>query len=66
VTVFLDDGRTLSADLLAGYQGLKGSLAHEYDGIVAHVVACIRGQEAADDVTALAGLVEDAYELAGR
>jgi L-arabinose 1- dehydrogenase len=66
VTVFLDDGSTLSADLLAGYQGLKGSLAHEYDGIIAHVVACIRGQETADDVTALAGLVEDAYELAGR
>ncbi|MGH3250957.1 MAG: Gfo/Idh/MocA family protein, partial [Trebonia sp.] len=61
ITVFRDDGSTVSADLLAGYVGLKGSLAHEYDGIIAHVVACVRGAETPDDVTALAGLVEAAY-----
>lgn len=66
ITVFRDDGRALSADLLDGYPGLKGSLAHEYDGIIAHVVACLRGTQAPDDVTALTGLVEDAYELAAR
>lgn len=64
ITVFRDDGSTISTDLLEGYDDLKGSLFHEYERIISHVVACVRGQEIPDDVTTLAGLVEAAYELA--
>ncbi|MBV7671065.1 Gfo/Idh/MocA family oxidoreductase [Streptomyces halstedii] len=35
VTVTLADGRTLYADLLADHPGFKGSLWHEYEGILA-------------------------------
>ncbi|WP_326699908.1 Gfo/Idh/MocA family oxidoreductase [Streptomyces sp. NBC_01754] len=39
VTVTLADGRTLYADLLAGHYGFKGSLWHEYEGILAEFAA---------------------------
>ncbi|WP_335933607.1 Gfo/Idh/MocA family protein [Streptomyces sp. PTD5-9] len=53
VTVTLADGRALHADLLAGHQGFKGSLWHEYERILAEFAALRAG--AGDQGTADAG-----------
>jgi predicted dehydrogenase len=43
VEVLLADGRTLSADMLAGYPAFKSSLAHEYAGVLAEFGQVLRG-----------------------
>nr|WP_310794771.1 Gfo/Idh/MocA family oxidoreductase [Streptomyces sp. TLI_171] len=43
VTVELADGSVLRADLLAGHDGFKQSLWHEYEGIVGEFAALVRG-----------------------
>lgn len=64
VTAFTEDGKIARADLLLGWDGLKGSLAHEYEAIVANLVANLRARTPADDVTVLVSLVEKAYDFA--
>ncbi|RKS09717.1 putative dehydrogenase [Nocardiopsis sp. Huas11] len=60
----LADGRTLSADMLAGHPGFKDSLWHEYAGILDAFERRVRGgsQEGTGGLAALA-LVEEAYRL---
>ncbi|WP_019631493.1 Gfo/Idh/MocA family protein [Actinomadura atramentaria] len=64
VEVRLADGRTLHADMLAGHDGFKASLWHEYAAIVRAFEERVAGG-AADDGGGLAALrcVEDAYRL---
>ena len=76
IDVRLTDGRTLHADMLAGHAGFKGSLWHEYAGVLRAFERCVRdgaaaqgaGQEArecagADNGLAALRFVEDAYRL---
>lgn len=64
VTVRLADGRVEHADMLAGFDGFKASLAHEYDGIVAAFRAAIaRGPAHHDDGAQLVRLVADSYRI---
>jgi predicted dehydrogenase len=65
VSVRLRDGRTLSADLLAGFDGLKGSLDHEYAGVLDTFAALVRqGRSGSADGVAVVELVEQAYAVA--
>ena len=67
VTVWTASGRTLRADFVAGYEGLKGSLPHEYIGLVSDFVGQCRSGGAATDLgrhaagAEAAGLVDQAY-----
>lgn len=64
VTVYLADGRVERADMLAGYDGFKASLHHEYDGIVADFRAAIgRGAQHSDSGADLVRLVAECYRL---
>ncbi|MFE3457141.1 Gfo/Idh/MocA family protein [Nocardiopsis aegyptia] len=60
----LEDGRTLTADMLAGHPGFKESLWHEYEGILDAFERRVRcgSEEGAGGLAALR-LVEDAYRL---
>jgi predicted dehydrogenase len=64
VEVRLADGRTLTADMLAGHPGCKDSLWHEYRGILAAFERRVRGgsDEGGGGLAALR-LVGDAYRL---
>lgn len=64
IDVRLDDGRTLHADMLAGHAGFKGSLWHEYAGVLRAFERPVRGGTAEAD-TGLSALrfVEDVYRL---
>lgn len=65
VTVELRDGSVVVGDMLAGFEGLKGSLAHEYAGIMdafADLIATPAAAAAADGV-AVVELIERAYAL---
>ncbi|MEV0274594.1 Gfo/Idh/MocA family oxidoreductase [Hamadaea sp. NPDC050747] len=66
VTVETADGRRLVADMLAGFDGLKGSLAHEYAAIMADFADRADQVAVPDDGPAVVSLIEDAYRLAGR
>ncbi|WP_410673674.1 Gfo/Idh/MocA family protein [Amycolatopsis sp. cmx-4-68] len=62
VTARLADGHELRADMLAGHDGFKGSLWHEYEGVLrdfAHAVAA--GGRWADGGLAALALVDEAY-----
>ncbi|GAA2094538.1 hypothetical protein GCM10009759_22130 [Kitasatospora saccharophila] len=48
VTVELADGTVLRADLLAGHEGFKQSLWHEYEGIVGEFAGLLRGPDGPD------------------
>ncbi|MEU8708130.1 Gfo/Idh/MocA family oxidoreductase [Streptomyces sp. NPDC048565] len=64
VTVTLADGRTLHADLLAAHPGFKGSLWHEYEGVLTEFAALRAGGgfgEGASGGLACLDLVEAAY-----
>ncbi|MFJ1586376.1 Gfo/Idh/MocA family protein [Streptomyces sp. NPDC088197] len=62
VTVTLADGSVHHADMLAGHQGFKSSLRHEYAAILADFTARLRGPYRADHGgTAALELVEAAY-----
>ncbi|OKJ05306.1 Gfo/Idh/MocA family protein [Kitasatospora sp. CB01950] len=51
VAVELADGSVLRADLLAGHDGFKQSLWHEYEGIVTAFAGLLAGHGAGDDTT---------------
>ena len=65
VTVRLRDGGELRADLLAGFDGFKSSLEHEYRGILAaFTAAAARGASHRDAGAHVVGLVAEAYAIA--
>jgi L-arabinose 1- dehydrogenase len=68
VLVRLRDGRELRADLLAGFDGFKSSLEHEYRGVLADFTAAVAavaaGGEYHDPGPRLVDLVADAYAVA--
>ncbi|WHT22853.1 Gfo/Idh/MocA family oxidoreductase [Crossiella sp. CA-258035] len=62
VSVTLADGQVRHADLLAGHSEFKGSLWHEYLGVVREFAGLVRtGGDPADGLAALA-LVDAAYQ----
>jgi predicted dehydrogenase len=62
VTVRLADGSTDAADMLAGHREFKGSLWHEYAGVVADFVAAVSsGRSPGADGLAALQLVDSAY-----
>ncbi|MFD9906474.1 Gfo/Idh/MocA family protein [Streptomyces sp. NPDC059063] len=64
VVVELGDGRTLAADMLAGFDGFKASLDHEYTGILAQFRRAVAaGPHWHDPGPALVRLVEEAYAV---
>lgn len=64
IDVRLDDGRTLHADMLAGHTGFKGSLWHEYAGVLRAFERRVRGGTAEADYGLPAlRLVEEVYRL---
>lgn len=65
VEVTLADGSVHRADMLAGHQGFKASLRHEYEAIVADFAARLGGAHRTDrGGTAALKLVEAAYRVA--
>jgi predicted dehydrogenase len=64
VTVWLDDGRSLRADMLAGFEGFKSSLPYEYCAILDDFERRIRSCDphACDDGLASLTLVQAIYE----
>jgi L-arabinose 1-dehydrogenase len=67
VTVELRDGRRLTADMLAGFDGFKASLAHEYEGILADFHRAVAaGDTYRDPGAEVVALVEQAYAVARR
>ncbi|MFE2041609.1 Gfo/Idh/MocA family protein [Streptomyces sp. NPDC059477] len=66
VTVELADGTRLFADMLDGHPEFKGSLWHEYVGVLADFDARLRaGQDSARDGLAALELVEAVYRTEG-
>jgi predicted dehydrogenase len=66
VEVRLEDGTSVCADMLQGHAEFKGSLWHEYVGVLrAFAAALSSGRERGDDGLAVARLVEDTYAMAG-
>jgi predicted dehydrogenase len=65
VEVRLADGRRACADMLAGHAGFKGSLWHEYVGVLNAFERCVRGTGTGEGDGGLAALrfVRDAYRL---
>ncbi|TSB20118.1 Gfo/Idh/MocA family protein [Streptomyces benahoarensis] len=70
VEVQLADGRTDGADMLAGHPEFKGSLWHEYEGVLREFARSVRagatGGPTAPDGLATAELVADAYAHGAR
>jgi L-arabinose 1-dehydrogenase len=67
VTVELRDGRRLTADLLAGFDGFKASLTHEYEGVLADFQRAVAaGAAYRDSGREVIALVERAYAVARR
>ncbi|QKG21239.1 Gfo/Idh/MocA family protein [Actinomadura verrucosospora] len=64
VEVHLADGRTLHADMLAGHAGFKGSLWHEYVGVLRDFERCVRDPGRPDGGLAALRFVRAAYHLA--
>ncbi|MCX5382369.1 Gfo/Idh/MocA family protein [Streptomyces sp. NBC_00083] len=65
ITVHLKDGSTVHADMLAGYEGFKSSLDHEYRGIMADFRSAVAaGPARIDDGPVVVELVEQAYRTA--
>jgi predicted dehydrogenase len=63
IEVRMSDGRTLRADMLAGHTGFKGSLWHEYVGVLDAFERRIRGARECDGGLAALRFVRDAYRL---
>ncbi|MFA1546929.1 Gfo/Idh/MocA family protein [Actinomadura chokoriensis] len=63
IEVRLADGRTVRADMLAGHTGFKGSLWHEYVGVLRAFERCVRGSRQEDGGLAALRFVRDAYRL---
>ncbi|WIX92307.1 Gfo/Idh/MocA family oxidoreductase [Amycolatopsis sp. DG1A-15b] len=62
VTARLADGRELRADMLAGHDGFKGSLWHEYEGVLRDFARAVAaGGASADGGLAALALVDEAY-----
>jgi L-arabinose 1-dehydrogenase len=66
VVVELRDGSVRSADMLAGYDGFKSSLAHEYVGILAEFRAAVADPDWVDPGPEIVTVVEEAYRVARR
>ena len=49
IVLDLADGTRRTIDMLAGHTGFKASLWHEYEGVVAELVARVREEPATDD-----------------
>ncbi|WP_405583475.1 Gfo/Idh/MocA family protein [Streptomyces sp. NBC_01190] len=65
ITLHLKDGTTVTADMLAGYDGFKSSLDHEYRGIMADFRAAVAaGPSRRDDGPVVVDLVDRAYRVA--
>lgn len=65
VTVELDDGSVRRADMLAGWNGFKESLYHEYAGVLRAFAAAVEESDERGEVgLAMVALIEDAYALA--
>jgi predicted dehydrogenase len=64
VEVRLADGRTLHADMLDGHPGFKGSLWHEYVGVLRDFDRRIRAPRTPDGGLAALRFVRAAYHLA--
>jgi L-arabinose 1- dehydrogenase len=65
VTVTLEDGNVLYADMLEGFTGFKSSLSHEYAEIMADFRTAIRsGGSWRADGSPIVRLVEGAYRIA--
>jgi predicted dehydrogenase len=66
ITVELADGSRKSADMLAGHTAFKGSLWHEYVGVLAEFDARVRaGHDSARDGLAALELVDAVYRAEG-
>lgn len=63
IEVRLADGRTLHADMLAGHDGFKGSLWHEYVRVLDDFGRRVRGIRGGDGGLAALRFVRDAYRL---
>ncbi|TDD79063.1 Gfo/Idh/MocA family oxidoreductase [Actinomadura darangshiensis] len=61
--VRLAGGRTVRADMLAGHAGFKGSLWHEYAGVLDAFERCVRGTGERDGGLEALRFVRDAYRL---
>jgi hypothetical protein len=68
VTVWLDDGRSQRADMLAGFEGFKSSQSHEYRAILGDFERRIRNGDpcAYDDGLASLKLVHAIYDASLR
>lgn len=66
VSVELDDGRHLHADMLRGFDGFKSSLWHEYRAVLAEfALACSEGFNAQREYGSnVVRWIADAYALA--
>ncbi|GAA0272658.1 hypothetical protein GCM10009527_081360 [Actinomadura nitritigenes] len=60
----LADGRTLHADMLDGHPGFKGSLWHEYVGVLRDFDRRVRAPRTPDGGLAALRFVRAAYHLA--
>ncbi|WP_246107553.1 Gfo/Idh/MocA family protein [Saccharothrix saharensis] len=66
VTARLADGTVLRADVLAGFDGFKGSLWHEYDGVLRDFAAAVTaGSGWRDGGLAALDLVDEVYRREG-
>ncbi|QQQ79890.1 Gfo/Idh/MocA family oxidoreductase [Saccharothrix sp. 6-C] len=66
VTARLADGTVLGADLLAGYAEFKGSLWHEYEGVLRDFATAVAARSAwRDGGLAALDLVDEAYRREG-
>jgi len=66
VEVVLADGRVFTADMLAGYPAFKGSLWHEYVGVLADFVFTMAAGVPGDaDGLAVLELVDEVYARTG-
>ena len=63
IEVRLADGRTLRADMLAGHDGFKASLWHEYVRVLDDFGRRVRGVRGGDGGLAALRFVRDAYRL---
>ncbi|WP_433259860.1 Gfo/Idh/MocA family protein [Actinosynnema sp. CS-041913] len=61
----LSDGTVLRADMLAGHPEFKGSLWHEYVGVLRDFARAVRGEPRTDGGLAALSLVDEIYRKEG-
>jgi L-arabinose 1-dehydrogenase len=64
IVVELSDGRTVVIDMLAGYAGLKSSLAHEYAAVIAEFREAVLAPRTVDAGPGVVAMIEEAYAIA--